>query len=63
MSVGRVTDGKTHGGCWEVGCLKSPGSNCDVIVIRWSPEMMGNLETAEAQMSRGEDVIDTRTSQ
>ena len=63
MSVGRVTDGKTHGGCREVGCLKSPGSNWDVIMIRWSPKMMGTLETAETQMSRREGVIDIRTSQ
>lgn len=63
QSVRRVTDGKTHGGCREVGCLKSLGSNWDVIMIRWNAEMMGNLETAEAQKSRGEGVIDIRTSQ
>ena len=63
VSVGRVTDGKTHGGCQEVGCLKSPGSNWDVVMIKWSLEMMGNLETVEAQMSRREGVLDIRTSQ
>ena len=63
VSVRRVTDGKTHGGCREVGCLRSLGSNWDVIMIRWNVEMMGNLETAETQKSRGEGVIDIRTSQ
>lgn len=41
-----------------VGCglLKSPGSNRDVIIIRWSLEMMGNSGTAEAQKSGGESL-------
>lgn len=42
------------------GCLKSPGSNRYVIMIRWNPEMMGNSGAAEAQKSGGEGSMDIR---
>lgn len=44
-----VTDKDKRGG--YMGVLKSSGSNRDVIIARWSLEVMGNSGTAEGQKS------------
>ena len=54
MEVGRDKRGR-----WARG-VKSPRNSRDVIRIRWSPELMGNSEAAEAQKSRGEGMMGIR---